>query len=138
MSILSYGHRCSFRRRWWYWPLRQSVLVERPPSRSIQPADQRARRFSAPTESSQRDIGVCVVYMCWHVKRWFLLCMCALQSGHIIITLLIVCVCSGSELLLCVWVSCCFHCLQSGSISVCCVVCIVKYGLFHVSWSMWL
>ena len=35
-----------------------------------------------------------------------------------------------------------FHCLQSGgiwgSISVCCVVCIVKYGLFHVSWLVWL
>ena len=33
-----------------------------------------------------------------------------------------------------------FHCLQSGgiwaSISVCCVVCIVKYGLFHISRSM--
>ena len=34
-----------------------------------------------------------------------------------------------------------FHCLQGGGvwgvISVCCVICIVKYGLFHVSWLMW-
>ena len=46
-------------------------------------ASQRARRFVAPTGSSKRDIGVSVVCMCWHVKRWFVLCDCALHSGHI-------------------------------------------------------
>ena len=45
--------------------------------------DQRERRSSAHSGSSQRDIGVSVVCMCWHVKRWFVLCVCALQSRHI-------------------------------------------------------
>ena len=52
-------------------------------SPSLQPPHQRARRSAAPTESSQRDIDVSVVRMCWHVKRWFELYVCALQSGHI-------------------------------------------------------
>ena len=28
-------------------------------------------------------MGVSVVCMCWHVERWFVLCVCALQSEHI-------------------------------------------------------
>ena len=36
-------------------------------------ADQRERRSAALTGSSQRDIGVSVVCVCWHVKRWFVL-----------------------------------------------------------------
>ena len=66
---------------WWCRPLRQSVLVERLPSRSIQPPPQHrrpaGREVRRPTGSSQRDIGVSVVCMCWHVKRWFVLCVCA-------------------------------------------------------------
>ena len=44
------------------------------------PAGKEARRQQ---RVSERDIGVSVVCMCWHVKRWFILCVCALQSGHI-------------------------------------------------------
>ena len=48
--------------RWWCRPLRQFVLVKRPPSRSIQSssqhADQLETRSAAPTGSSQRDIGL--------------------------------------------------------------------------------
>ena len=36
-----------------------------------------------PPPAPPRDIGVSVVCMCWHVKRWFILCVCALQSEHI-------------------------------------------------------
>ena len=36
-----------------------------------------------PTGSSQRDIGLRVVCMCLHVNRWFVLCVCVLQSGHV-------------------------------------------------------
>ena len=35
-----------------------------------------------PPGSSKRDTSVSVVCMCWHVKRWFVLCACALQIRH--------------------------------------------------------
>ena len=53
------------------------------PSPHPSTADQRERRSAAPTGSSQRDRIVSVVCMRCQVKRWFILYVCALQSGHI-------------------------------------------------------
>ena len=59
-----------------------------PPSLTVAAAPTLAPQISGqevcrPTGSSQRDIGVSVVCMCWHEMRWVVLCVCALQSGHI-------------------------------------------------------
>ena len=42
-----------------------------------------ARNFAALTGSFQRHLRVSVVYLYLYVKRWFVLWVCALQSGHV-------------------------------------------------------
>ena len=43
------------------------------PAPHLSTADQRTSKSAASTGSSQRDIGIRVVCMRWHVKRWFVL-----------------------------------------------------------------
>ena len=49
----------------------------------VSTSDQRARRSAASTGSSQRDTCVRLLFICWYVKRYFVLCVCAFQSGHV-------------------------------------------------------
>ena len=63
--------------------------------------DQRARRSAALTGSSQRDIGDRVASASWHVNGLFVLCVRALQSGHVGVG------CVSGEIL-------CRYCINSG------------------------